>query len=130
MRAGIPVREWDPLLGSLVAGLVQSLFQQTSWLEVGLTTGRNVDNLARSWISGSRLRPGILDLKHPETSNFYAIALNQAIAHGDEKAVDHLRRQVLFTPGALANEEGEILLRYGRQEQLSDRPKIDISYCG
>ena len=86
---------------------------------MGLAAGRDVNNFACTWISGSGLGPGILDLKHAETSNFYPVALNQAVAHGDKKAVDHLRRQVLFAPGTLTNEEGEILLRYGRQEQLS-----------
>ena len=94
-------------------------FSRRPGLEMGLAAGRDVDDFAGTWVPGGGLRPGILDLKHAETSNFYAVALNQAVAHGDEKAVDHLRRQVLFAPGALTNEEGEILLRYGRQEQLS-----------
>ena len=104
------------MLCRFVAGLMQGFFQQPSWLEMRLAPGGNVYDFACAGVSGSGLRPRILDLKHAETSNFDAVALNQAVTHGDEKAVDHLGGQVFFTPGALANEEGEILLRYGRQK--------------
>jgi len=94
------------LFGSFVSGLVQGLFQEPSRLEMSLAPGWHVDNLASTGVSGRWLWPRVLDLKHAKTSNFYAIALNETIAHGHKKAVDHLGSQVFFTPSALTNEEG------------------------
>ncbi len=108
---------------------MQRLFQQPSGLEVGLAAGRDIDNLARARISRGGLGPRVLDLKDPEAPDFDAVALNQAVPHGDKQTVYHLRGQVLLAPRALADEEGQILLGYGGQEHPPEEtPDGSLNY--
>ena len=87
---------------------------------MGLATCWHVDDLARARISRRRFGPCVLDLKDPESPDLDAVALNQAVPHGDEETVYHFGGQILLAP-ALADQEGQILLRYGGQEHLLRR---------
>jgi hypothetical protein len=69
-------------------------------------------------------------LKDPEYPDLDAVALNQAVPHGDEETVYHFGGQVLLAPGALADQEGQILLRYGGQEHLLGRLPTALRITG
>jgi len=98
---------------------VERLLEQAPGFEMRLAPRRHVDDFARPGIARCGFRPRILDLEHAKAPYFYAISLNETVAHSYEEAIHHLGGQILLATRASTDEEGQILFGYSSQERTS-----------
>ena len=103
----------------VVGRSMEFFLEELSRPEMSFSAGRDVNDLTRTGVSGSRLRARLFNLKDAKSTDFDPLGLHQALAHGLENGVYYFGREILLAARLLADPKRQFPLGGGAQNITS-----------